>query len=315
MAAPNTLAGLSLRDLEYAVTVAELGHFGRAAERCGVSQAGLSEQVRKLESLLGTALFERTTRRITVTPAGEVLLRQAREVVSAGRLLLEMARSRSEPLAGALRLGVIATLGPYYLPSLLRDVRSRYPKLELRLQESHTATLLTALQAGELDALLIALPLQVDSLLAEPLFFEPFRAVLPSGHALADQSRLSLQDLAGEGLLLLEEGHCLRDQALSLCGNTRPGREARFASSLEMLRHMIAAGEGHSLLPLLATQERADLDGLVRVRDLENAEAVGRTIGLAWRRTDTRVKSFHELADFLREVAPHGTRAAGSPAA
>jgi LysR family hydrogen peroxide-inducible transcriptional activator len=315
MAAPNTLAGLSLRDLEYAVTVAELGHFGRAAERCGVSQAGLSEQVRKLESLLGTALFERTTRRITVTPTGEVLLRQAREVVSAGRLLLEMARSRSEPLAGALRLGVIATLGPYYLPSLLRDVRSRYPKLELRLQESHTATLLTALQAGELDALLIALPLQVDSLLAEPLFFEPFRAVLPSGHALADQSRLSLQDLAGEGLLLLEEGHCLRDQALSLCGNTRPGREARFASSLEMLRHMIAAGEGHSLLPLLATQERADLDGLVRVRDLENAEAVGRTIGLAWRRTDTRVKSFHELANFLREVAPHGTRAAGSPAA
>jgi LysR family hydrogen peroxide-inducible transcriptional activator len=310
MAPPSTLAGLSLRDLEYAVAVADLGHFGRAADRCGVSQAGLSEQVRKLESLLGVALFERTTRRIAVTPAGEVLLRQAREVMNAARLLLEMARSRSEPLAGPLRLGVIATLGPYYLPGLLRAARTRYPRMELRLQEGQTAALLSALQAGDLDALLVALPLPADSLAAEALFFEPFRAVLPCAHPLASQPELGLQDLAGEGLLLLEEGHCLRDQALSLCGKSRPGQDTRFASSLEMLRHMIAAGEGYSLLPLLATQERAELDGLVRVRDLTHVEEVGRTIGLAWRRTDTRAEAFREFAAFLREMAPAGTRAA-----
>jgi len=307
---PNKLTGLSLRDLEYAVAVAEFGHFGRAAEHCGVSQAGLSEQVRKLENLLGTALFERTTRRIAVTPAGEVLLRQAREVVAAARVLLEMAHSRAEPLAGPLRLGVIATLGPYYLPGLLWEVRTHYPKLELRLQEGQTNTLVSALQAGDLDLLLIALPVQADGLMAEELFFEPFRAALPADHPLANQPEIRLQDLAGDGLLLLEEGHCLRDQALSLCGMNRQDRDARFASSLEMLRHMIAAGEGHSLLPLLATQERAELDGLVRMRDLANAEEVGRTIGLAWRRTDTRAPSFRELARFLRSTTPPGTRAA-----
>ncbi|MDJ0389135.1 LysR substrate-binding domain-containing protein [Roseomonas sp. E05] len=306
---PNTLAGLSLRDLEYAVAVADLGHFGRAAERCGVSQAGLSEQVRKLEALLGVALFERTTRRITVTPAGEALLRQAREVLGSARTLLEMARNRAEPLTGSLRLGVIATLGPYYLPGLLRDVRGRFPKLELRLQEGHTSPLLVALQAGELDALLLALPAGVEGIAAESLFFEPFLAVLPAAHPLTGQARLGLQDLACEGLLLLEEGHCLRDQALSLCGLARPGRDGRFASSLEMLRHMIAAGEGHSLLPLLATQPQAELDGLLRVRSLAGGEAVGRSIGLAWRRSDTRAPAFRDLARFLRDTAPPGTRA------
>ena len=130
-----SLAGLSLRDLEYAVAVAELRHFGRAAEQCGVSQAGLSEQVRKLEGLLGAALFERTSRRISVTPEGEVLLRQARHVLDAARALLETAQRRAEPLDGPVRLGVIATLGPYYLPGLLREVRASFPRLELRLEE------------------------------------------------------------------------------------------------------------------------------------------------------------------------------------
>lgn len=188
---PNTLAGLSLRDLEYAVAVADVGHFGRAAERCGVSQAGLSEQVRKLEPQLGVALFERTTRRVTVTSEGEALRRQAREVLGAARVLLEMGRSRTDPLAAPLRLGVIATLGPYYLPALLRDVRRRYPKLELRLQEGLTASLVAGLHAGELDAVLLA---------------------------------------------------------------------------------------------LLAAREHAELEGLVRVRELADAAEAGRQIGLAWRR-------------------------------
>lgn len=312
---PNTLAGLSLRDLEYAVAVADLAHFGGAAERCGVSQAGLSEGVRKLEAALGLTLFERTTRRVAVTPQGEVLIRQAREVLGAARVLLEMARSRAEPLAGPIRLGVIATLGPYYLPGLLWEVRTRYPKLELRLQEGRTATLVSALLAGDLDVVLLALPVAAENLVAAPLFFEPFRAVLPARHPLADRPRLTLADLSGKGLLLLEDGHCLRDQALSLCGLARPGQDARFATSLEMLRHMIAAGEGYSLLPLLAVQERAELEGLVRVRDLAGAEPAGRQIGLAWRRTDARGPAFEELAGFLRGVAPSGTNPVEQPGA
>jgi LysR family hydrogen peroxide-inducible transcriptional activator len=304
----GTLAGLSLRDLQYAVAIADLQHFGRAAERCGVSQAGLSEQVRKLEALFGTALFERTTRRVVVTPTGEALISQARIVLDSARTLLEMARSPTDPLAGRLRLGVIATLGPYYLPSLLWEVRTRFPLLELRLQEGLTIVLVQALQTATLDLVLLALPAQADGIEAEPLFFEPFQAIVPAGHPLANASGIMLGDLAGDGLLLLEEGHCLREQALSLCRLARPDRDARFASSLEMLRHMVAAGEGHSLIPLLAARERTDMEGLVRVREIDDPDA-GRTIGLAWRASDPRAPAFRDFARFLRETAPPGTRA------
>jgi LysR family hydrogen peroxide-inducible transcriptional activator len=288
--------------------VGELQHFGRAAERCGVSQAGLSEQLRKLEGVLGVALFERSTRRVAVTPQGATLLRQAREVLGTARALLEMAGSKVDPLSGPLRLGVIATLGPYYVPGLLRDVRARFPRLEMRLQEGLTASLTRSLQESELDAVLLALPLPEETIATVPLFFEPFRAVLPTGHPLADQPRLTLSDLAGTGLLLLEEGHCLRDQALSLCGERRPSADTRFATSLEMLRHMIAAGEGYSLLPLLATQTHPELGALLCVRTLED-ESIGRCIGLAWRRTDPRAHAFAELAEFLRSTIPDGIRA------
>ncbi len=303
----RSLAGLSLRDLEYAVAVADLQHFGRAAERCGVSQAGLSEQVRKLEVVFGCPLFERTTRRIALTRDGEVLIGQARQVLDAARVLLETARNRADPLSGPLRLGVIATLGPYYLPGLLRDVRMRFPDLHLRLEEGLTLKLLQSLQAGALDAVLLAVPAPADGVTCESLFFEPFRAILPARHVLAARPAVRLADLAGDGLLLLEEGHCLREQALLLCQLGRPDRDGRFASSLEMLRHMVAAGEGHSLVPLLAVDERADLDGLECVREIEEPD-VGRTIGLAWRSSDPRAASFETLARFLREAAPAGTR-------
>jgi LysR family hydrogen peroxide-inducible transcriptional activator len=305
----RSLAGLSLRDLEYAVAIADLQHFGRAAERCGVSQAGLSEQVRKLEALLGCPLFERTTRRIVVTPQGHALIGQAREVLGSARVLLEMARASADPLSGQLRLGVISTLGPYYLPGLLWEVRTRFPPLELRLQEGLTDPLVRALQRGALDLVLLALPWPTDGVVVEPLFFEPFRAIVPAGHPLAEQPRLGLGDLAGDGLLLLEEGHCLREQALSLCRLSRSGRDTRFASSLEMLRHMIAAGEGHSLVPLLAARERVELDGLVRVREIDDPD-VGRTIGLAWRASDPRAPAFRDFSKFLKDAAPAGTRAA-----
>ncbi|WP_159999298.1 LysR substrate-binding domain-containing protein [Roseomonas sp. 18066] len=301
--APQTLAGLSLRDLEYAVAVAELRHFGRAAERCGVSQPALSEQIRKLEGLLGVTLFERQARRIAVTTQGAVLLAQARAVMREARGLLDLAQQQAAPLSGPLRLGVIATLGPYYLPRVLRDVRARFPELVLRLQEGRTAGLLAALERGELDAALIALPAPAPSLAGEPLFFEPFLLACPPDHPLLGLKRLTLEALQGQELLLLEEGHCLRDQALSLCALPRTDREERFASSLEMLRHMIAAGEGFSLLPALAAQAGAEFDGLVALRPLDEA-GVGRQIGLVWRGTDPRRDSFSQFAGFLKETAP-----------
>ena len=310
------LSGLSLRDLEYALAVAELRHFGRAAERCGVSQPALSEQIRKLEALLGTPLFERTPRRIELTAHGEILLRQAQVVLREAAGLLEMAGARTDPLQGLLRIGVIPTLGPYYLPLVLRALRDRFAGLELRLQEGRTTELAEQLQRGSLDAILAALPLAGDQLDSAALFFERFQLLLPAGHALLDMPAPHPEDLPEADLLLLEEGHCLRDQALSLCSLPGPAaRHARHASSLEMLRHMVAAGEGYTLMPQLATRgEGPDaLGGLLQLRPLDTAASgatAGRMIGLAWRATDPRGQHFTRLAAFLREHAPDGTEPA-----
>ncbi len=305
------LTGLSLRDLDYALAVAELAHFGRAAERCGVSQPGLSEQIRKLEAILGTPLFERGRGGVHPTPRGQVLLRQIAVVVQEARGLMQMARSQSGAFDGPLDLGVIPTLGPYYVPLVLRDLRREFPSLVLRLQESQTGSLLESLARFTLDAALIALPLDGDGIAAQPLFFEPFRALMPAGHALAAHATLRLSMLGADDLLLLEDGHCLREQTVSMCrAPVQTGRTAtpyRHATSLEMLRHMVAAGEGFSLMPALAIRDDPELNGLVQARPIIDAEA-GRLIGLAWRATDPRTADFERLAEILRRNAPEGTR-------
>lgn len=314
------LTGLSLRDLDYALAVAELNHFGKAAERCGVSQPGLSEQIRKLEALLGTPLFERGRGGVSPTAAGQGLLRQVAVVVREARALMEMALSQAGALNGRLDLGVIPTLGPYYVPLILRDLRAQFPQLVLRLQENQTARLLDGLSRFTVDAALIALPAEQEGLVFAPLFFEPFRVLLPNEHPLAAGAALTLAELGGDGLLLLEEGNCLRDQTISLCHVPSDGGrggglrgDPRVATSLEMLRHMVAAGEGFSLMPALATRETAELTGLVRLRPLADP-AAGRTVGLAWRATDPRGPDFQRLASLLRDNAPDGTTAIPLPA-
>lgn len=305
---PVTASSLSLRDLEYAVAVARERHFGRAAESCGVSQPALSEQVRKLESILGFALFERTKRSVEPTVRGEAVLLQAEALLGNARRLLEDARRSSEPLSGELRLGVIATLGPYYMPSVIALGRRHFPRLALRLRESTTDELLLALRSGELDAILVALPVPLDGLIAEPLFFEPFLLACPSDHELARHQTVGVRDLKRGPLLLMEDGHCLRDQALSLC-NPRPlPNQSRYASSLEMLRHMIAAGEGISVIPLLAAAEHTSMQGMIAYRELDEKLA-GRTIALVWRATETRASDLHEIAAFMREDLPSGVEA------
>jgi LysR family hydrogen peroxide-inducible transcriptional activator len=272
-----------------------------------VSQPTLSEQVRKLESILGFAIFERTTRTIEPTVRGEAVLAQAEALLGSARRLLDDARRSAEPLSGELRLGVIATLGPYYLPSVIALGRRRFPRQALRLRESTTDELLVALRNGELDAILVALPVPLEGLLAEPLFFEPFRLACPCDDELAQRQRVSLRDLKRGPLLLMEDGHCLRDQTLSLC-NPRPlPNESRYASSLEMLRHMIAAGEGISLIPLLAAAEHTSMHGMIAYRELDEARA-GRTIALVWRATETRADDLRQIAAFMRDELPAGVR-------
>ena len=302
---PVSVSALSLRDLEYAVAVDRERHFGRAAESCGVSQPALSEQVRKLESILGFALFERSKRCVETTVRGEAIVRQAEALLGDARRLLDDAHRSAEPLTGELRLGVIATLGPYYMPSVIALGRRRFPRLALRLREATTDELLVALRHGELDAILVAVPVALDGLIAEPLFFEPFRLACPREHDLARRRRVSLRDLKRGPLLLMEDGHCLRDQALSLC-NPRPlPNQSRYASSLEMLRHMIAAGEGISVIPLLAAAEHTSMQGFIAYRELDEARA-GRTIALVWRATETRASDLRDVADFMRQELPSG---------
>ncbi len=296
-----TLSGLSLRDLEYAAAVARTRHFGRAAEECGVSQPALSEQIRKLEATLGVALFERGRRGVHVTEQGGALLARADRILAEAHALVEMALGAAQPRAGTWRLAAIQTLGPYYLPYLVRLARGTYPNVALRLEEGRTEPLLAALRAGATDLLLAALPLPRDGLTIAPLFCEPFVVVCPAGHRLADLPRLSLPDLASDGLILLEEGHCLRDHALSLCEGVTSG--ARHATSLETLWHMILAGEGFSLMPALSLAGRARMEELVTCRALPEPEA-GRTIALAWRSTDPRGGVFGELAALLRSRLP-----------
>ena len=304
---PPGVSSLSLRDLEYAVAVGRERHFGRAAEHCGVSQAALSEQVRKLESILGVPLFERTKRKVEPTLRGEAILRDAETLLGDARRLLEDARRSAEPLSGELRLGVIATLGPYYMPSVIALGRRRFPRLALRLHEATTAELLAALRHSELDAILVALPVAMDGLVADPLFFEPFRLACPSDHELARRAAVRLRDLERGPLLLMEDGHCLRDQTLSLCDPRRLPSQSRYASSLEMLRHMIAAGEGISVIPLLAAAEHTTMQGLIAYRELDEPRA-GRTIALVWRTTETRANDMREVAAFMREHLPAGLR-------
>ncbi len=304
---PASVSALSLRDLEYAVAVAREHHFGRAAESCGVSQAALSEQVRKLESILGVPLFERTTRKVEPTVRGEAILHRAEALLGDARRLLDDARRSSEPLTGELRLGVISTLGPYYMPSVIALGRERFPRLGLRLHEATTEELLAGLRHGKLDAILIALPIATGGLTAEPLFFEPFRLACPSDHELARDEPVRIDELERAPLLLMEDGHCLRDQTIALCDPGRSASQGRYASSLEMLRHMIAAGEGISIIPLLAAAEHTTMHGMIAYRELADARA-GRTIALVWRATETREDDLREMASFMRQGLPSGVR-------
>lgn len=304
-----SLARLSLRDLEYAVAVADELHFGRAAERCHVSQPALSAQVKKLEETLGAALFERGPRAVIVTPTGARLIGQARLLLREAQRLTEIAAA-SDGLTGELRIDAIATLGPYLVPHFLKPLRRRFPEVDFVFREGRTEQIMASLLAGESDFALISTPVRADGIETLPLFDEPFVAIHPADLELASGRPLRVADLDGEQMVSLEEGHCLRDQALALCGRSA-GRQHRHATSLETLRHLVAAGLGYSLLPALAAERRESFGGLLRYTPLTDRDAF-RTIALVHRRRDPRGDHYAMIADVIRSHLPPCVRPVGA---
>ena len=289
---------MNLRDLRYLVALADHKHFGRAAAASFVSQPTLSTQIRKLEDELGVPLVERAPRRVMLTPIGRDIAERARRVLGEVAQMGEVARRSQDPEAGSVRLGVFPTLAPYLLPHVLPGIRARFPRLELLLVEEKTDAILSRLHDGRLDAAVLALPLHDDQLHVEPLFEEPFVLAAPRTHPLAARDRpLRLDDLDHVHLLLLEEGHCLRDQALDVCrlagANERDGFRA---TSLETLRQMVAAGVGLTLLPLLAVQPPVPPSPDIRLLKFLG-KPPSRQVAMVWRRSTA-------MAGFLKQLAP-----------
>jgi LysR family hydrogen peroxide-inducible transcriptional activator len=293
----------TLRQLEYAVAVADHGSFHAAARACAVTQPGLSTQLRQLEESLGIVLFERSKPALP-TPAGEEIVRRARIILTDTRQLQSVAQSWSRPFTGPLRLGVISTIAPYLLPRVLPRVRETYPDWRLELHEGQTEDLVALANRGELDLVLLALEADLGSLATLPLFSDEFVVALPTDHRLAGRKRLRQAELQEETILLLSDGHCLRDQVMSACDWA--SREDEFgnfrATSLATLVQMVASGAGVTLLPKLSLpiEERTpDLAFVPLTRP-----APSRTIGLAWRATSPRSEEFRALGKLL---APRDT--------
>jgi LysR family transcriptional regulator, hydrogen peroxide-inducible genes activator len=292
---------MTLRDLEYLVALAETRHFGRAAERCHVSQPTLSAQIRKLEDSLGVALVERRPRRVALTVAGEAVVERARRMLRDAEDIQALGRASQDPLAGQLRVGFIPTLGPYLLPRVAPRIARALPKLQLMLYEYQTSALVERTVRGELDLAILALPADTKGLVTRSLFAEAFLVAMPEHHRLTAKKRVKASDLSGEKLLLLEEGHCLRDQALEVCARAGTEEQDFRATSLETLRQMVAAGLGLTLLPRLAAEGPfASARGLV-VRPFA-PPSPNRVIGAAWRRSSSRGKAIAAVCDLIERT-------------
>lgn len=291
---------MNLRDLEYLVALDEERHFNRAAERCFVSQPTLSGQLRKLEERLGVTLVERTSRQVVMTDVGRAVAAQARRVLSEAREIREIAQAYRDPMAGELQVGLIPTVGPYLLPLLMPQVKRHHPRLKLFLHEYQTAVLLERLRDGELDLLILALPVETAEFAEIDLYAEPFWLAAPAGDELAQRDEVEVGDLSGREVLLLEEGHCLRGQALDICFEGGASEYAGFrATSLETLRHMVGEALGITLMPELAVP--AQREGTMPVRYVPFSEpAPSRRIGMLYRKRSYREPAFRALAETVR---------------
>ena len=291
----------TMKQLQYLVALADTQHFGRAAQRCYIAQSTLSAGIRDLESVLEIAIAERSNRHVLITRVGVQIAERARALLRDAEEVMEMARAGRSPMTGEMRLGVIPTIGPFLLPRVLPVLRDRFPDLTIYLREEQTAPLLARLEEGELDVALIALPYETEDLSIDVILKDEFLFACHRTHALACTDEVSLEALAGEQLMLLAEGHCLRGHTLDACGVGDTKARAQFeASSLHTLVQMVAAGIGVTLIPQLAVDARVIQGTGISLSRL--AMPASRDIGLAWRPTSLRTDDFRLLAQTLREL-------------
>jgi LysR family hydrogen peroxide-inducible transcriptional activator len=297
------VSSITLRELEYISAVAQHLHFGKAAAACNVSQPALSAQIRKLEDLLGFSIFERNNRKVALTDRGKLLVDQTRVVLEEAQKLVALSQSESQKPEGILRMGAIATLGPYYIPFVLPWLKKKFPLLQVVLQEGLTENLLDDLKAGNLDTVLAARTFDESGFRIFTLFEEPFLLAVPKDHPLSRKDPLKPTDLVGKEMVLLEDGHCLRDQALQICPPNRRGNIRQFhAMSLETLRQLVAAGMGYTLMPKLAVTSET-MRGLLKYRSFKD-ESIAREIVLVVRDRFARMKEAETIAAILRENSP-----------
>jgi len=305
---------ITLRQLRYLLALAKHGHFGRAAEACAVTQPALSMQIRDLERTLGVAVVERRPGDVMLTDVGREIARRAEDVLTASRDLVDFARHRSGLLTGRLTLGVIPSLAPYLLPRILPLLQSRFPELRLELRETQTRQLVEDIKSGALDAAMLALPVAEPDIDTIALFEDLFLLAVPANDPRKESARVAAEDIDQSRLILLEDGHCLRDQALAFCATAARSRRARAggtafgASSLTTVMQMVAGGYGVTLIPQIAADvERRD--NRVKFLRLQNPQP-GRSIGLAFRRTSPRKADFAALGEVVKEsvdVSPAAT--------
>ncbi len=299
---------MTLTELRYIVVLAQEKHFGKAADRCTVSQPTLSVGVKKIEKELGVYIFERSKNSVRLTPVGEVIVEQAKKVLEQTQVIRELALIGKDQLAAPLRVGAIYTIGPYLFPHLIPELHKIAPNMPLYIEENFTHVLKEKLRAGELDAIIVALPFSDVDVVAKPLYDEYFDVLLPAKHPWTKRKTINPDELSGKTLLLLGEGHCFRDQVLEACptnkehGNSSSEFTEVESTSLETIRHMVASGLGVSVLPHSAIHSPYYAEGVVEVRPFSEPKPK-RTVAIAWRMSFPRAKAIDVLVDAIQRCA------------
>lgn len=289
---------MNIRDLKYLVTLVEHQHFGKAAEACFVSQPALSMQIQKLEEILGIKLLERTNKSVLITEDGQVIYNLARNILTQVDEMHEFSKLTKDPYSGELKIGIFPTLAPYLLPLIIPNLSKKFPKISFYLIEEQTRILTEKLKNGQLDAAFLALPVSEKYFKTVPLFEEEFLLAVPKNHLLSKYKTVDQNDLNNKTLLLLDEGHCMREQALTFCQQSNASEAQNFrATSLETLRHMVAAGVGMTLMPKLACSTNKNITYV----PFSSPKPI-RSICLAWRVSSVKRQVFEEMSAYIKNI-------------
>jgi LysR family hydrogen peroxide-inducible transcriptional activator len=303
---------MTLTELRYIVAVSQKHHFGKAAQACFVSQPTLSIAIKKLEEELGVCLFERSSKNeIRITEIGQQVINQAYIVLQEAQMLSEIAQQGKDPLSGPFRLGVIYTIGPYLLPSLIPVLTKNVPNLKLIIEENFTANLFQSLKQGALDAIIISYPFEEPGIETAPLYEEPFIVALPRNHEWKDRDAIPPEDLASQDLMLLGSGHCFRDQVIKACPNCMSGNSELTRTleggSLETIRHMVAAGTGITVLPRTSIMHSQKIESMIDIKPFK-LPSPSRTVAIAWRKHYPRKEAIVTIRDTIQACSLNGVK-------